>query len=267
MNIPESEYIERCALEDLHAAADEIDKASAGLESMVLDSSFVSIASNLPASAIVINRTLGLGLGLETSEEEVEAIVSAYNAQNIERYFVQVSPHHQPETTENWLAAHGLSQGRGWQKFSRNRSVVEPRQSKLSVKEIHSDPDLAFGRIVCNAFDIGDEGVSWLSKLPARPDWHIFMSFHGDTPAGVGALYVKDGLGWTDFGATAPEFRRMGSQSALMSARLECALDLGCQQIFTCTGVSVPGDPQHSYSNILKAGFKESYVRENYVPG
>ncbi len=93
------------------------------------------------------------------------------------------------------------------------------------------------------------------------------MSFADDKPAGVGALYVKDGLGWTDFGATAPEFRQMGSQSALMSARLQRALDSGCKQIFTCTGVSVPGDPQHSYSNILKAGFSESYVRENYVPG
>jgi hypothetical protein len=42
--------------------------------------------------------------------------------------------------------------------------------------------------------------------------------------------------------------------------------ELGCRKIFTCTGVSVPGDPQHSYNNILKAGFKEDYIRENYAP-
>ena len=267
MNLSESEYIERCALEDLHAAADESDKEAAGLSAVTLDTAFVSIGSKLPGSAIVINRVVGLGLGNQTSREEVEAIVSSYSRKSVERYFVQVSPHRQPHSTEQWLEAHGLSLGRGWQKFSRDRATVESRESKLSVKEIHSDPDFAFGRIVCNAFDIGDEGVAWLSKLPARPDWHIFMSFDGDTPAGVGALYIKDGLGWTDFGATAPEFRRMGRQSALMSARLECALDLGCKQIFTCTGVSFPGDPQHSYSNILRAGFTESYVRENYVPG
>jgi hypothetical protein len=90
------------------------------------------------------------------------------------------------------------------------------------------------------------------------------MSFDGNCPAGVGALYVKNGYGWTDFGATAPALRRRGSQGVLMAARLERALELGCKKVFTCTGVNVPGDPQHSYGNILRAGFAEDYVRENY---
>ena len=48
---------------------------------------------------------------------------------------------------------------------------------------------------------------------------------------------------------------------------LQRAFELGCEQVFTCTGVSVPGDPQHSYNNILRAGFHETYVRANYAPG
>jgi len=31
-------------------------------------------------------------------------------------------------------------------------------------------------------------------------------------------------------------------------------------------GTSVPGDPQHSYHNLLKAGFREAYARENLAP-
>ena len=31
------------------------------------------------------------------------------------------------------------------------------------------------------------------------------------------------------------------------------------------TGEAVPGDAQHSYSNILRAGFAESYLRENWI--
>ncbi|HUG99452.1 MAG TPA: hypothetical protein VMQ83_09790 [Gammaproteobacteria bacterium] len=42
-------------------------------------------------------------------------------------------------------------------------------------------------------------------------------------------------------------------------------LELGCRKLLTCTGEAVPGDPQHSYRNILKAGFRESYVRDNYA--
>jgi hypothetical protein len=134
------------------------------------------------------------------------------------------------------------------------------------VREIGCEHGTAFGEIICDAFDLGDRAIPWLAKLPGRKNWHIFMSFDGDKSAGVGALYVRDGLGWTDYGATAPAFRQRGSQGAVMAARLNLALELDCQKIFTCTGVSVPGDPQHSYSNILKAGFSEDYIRKNYAP-
>ncbi len=92
------------------------------------------------------------------------------------------------------------------------------------------------------------------------------MSFDGDIPAGTGALFIDGDVGWTDYAATAPAFRRRGSQSALLLHRVQFALDHGCNQVFTCTGEEVPGDPQHSYSNILKSGFKEEYVRRNHVP-
>ena len=69
-----------------------------------------------------------------------------------------------------------------------------------------------------------------------------------------------------DFGATAPAFRQQGSQSALMAARIAHAASLGCHTLMTCTGEDVPGDPQHSYSNILRAGFEPTYLRENFAP-
>jgi len=28
----------------------------------------------------------------------------------------------------------------------------------------------------------------------------------------------------------------------------------------------VPGDPQHSYANIKRCGFQETYLRENWQP-
>ncbi len=106
----------------------------------------------------------------------------------------------------------------------------------------------------------------WLARLAGRDRWHIFMTFDGDRPAGTGALFIDGDVAWTDFDATAPGFRRRGSQSALLRHRVQFALDQGCRLVFTCTGEAVPGDPQHSYANILKAGFKEDYVRLNYAP-
>jgi hypothetical protein len=92
------------------------------------------------------------------------------------------------------------------------------------------------------------------------------MSFDGDTPAGTGALFVRDGVAWLDWGATDPAFRRRGGQQTLLARRISDALDLGCSTMITTTGKAVPGDPQHSYNNILRAGFREAFPRENWAP-
>ncbi|NJL07492.1 MAG: hypothetical protein HC900_03935, partial [Methylacidiphilales bacterium] len=56
--------------------------------------------------------------------------------------------------------------------------------------------------------------------------------------------------------------------SALLSARIAAALDLGCRTIATCARDDEPtmGDDHSSYANIVRAGFRESYVRDNYTP-
>jgi len=266
MKSHESETIERAAMEDLHDAADQDDIREIGLMRLTVNSSLISVARNLPDSAIVVNRVLGLGLSTPASREEIKTIISTYSDNEVAQYFVQLHPDASPTEVSEWMRYEGLKPDRGWQKFSRNPVKVEDRQTNLTVREIGPEYGPAFGEIICSAFDLGDKAIPWLAKLPGREDWHIFMSFDGDKPAGVGALFVRNGYAWTDYGATSPEFRQLGSQGAVMAARLNRAIELGCQKIFTCTGVSVPGDPQHSYNNILKAGFKMDYVRENYVP-
>ncbi len=266
MNVPKSEAIERAALQDLHDAAGQDDIDNLGLKAVSVSSAFVSVARNLPASAIVINRTVGLGLSTAATRDDVKSIVSIYRDAGVSRFFVQLHPNAMPGELPRWLCEEGLVVGRGWQKFSRDDIGVEDRPTDLEVREIDSEHGIAFAGILCSAFDLGDGAIPWLSKLPGRADWHIFMSFDGGQPAGVGTLFVRDGIGWTDFAATSPNFRRRGSQGAVMSSRLNRARQLGCRIVGTCTGVSVPGDPQHSYNNILKAGFTEDYVRENYVP-
>ena len=92
------------------------------------------------------------------------------------------------------------------------------------------------------------------------------MTFEGDIPAGVGAIFIKGDQAWTDFGATAPEMRGRGAQGANLAARVRFALEQGCTAIHTCTGEAVPGEPQHSWNNIKRCGFREAYLRENYAP-
>jgi GNAT superfamily N-acetyltransferase len=262
----ESEFIERAALEEISRAAPPGVAERVGLRSFECGGAFVSLAAALPASAIVVNRTIGLGVGLPATEQAVQEIVSAYATAGVERYFVHRHPQGSPQQLDAWLRAAGLEQARGWQKFERPLDRPLAASTNLEIRRVGREQGEAFAAIACNAFDLGELAVEWLAEIPGRPNWHVFMSFDGDRPAGTGALFVRDGMAWFDFGATAPEFRRRGSQGALLAHRIGFALESGCRRLLTCTGKAVPGDPQHSYRNLLKAGFRETCARDNYAP-
>lgn len=262
----EAELIERAALEELHDAATPEMREELGLQTCVLSSAFVSIAAALPPSAIVVNRTIGLGLEAPATRESVRDIVARYRDAGVQRFFIHRHPGAGPPEMVEWMLEAGLEKARGWQKFERGPEPAPIVETDLSIRRIGPDQATTFARIVCDAFDLGDAAVPWVAALAGRERWHLFMCFHGDEPAGTGALFMDNGCGWTDFGATAPKFRQRGSQAALLAARINHAIELGCRKLFTCTGEEVPGDPQHSYKNILKAGFREIYIKENYAP-
>lgn len=262
----EGEFVERDSVIDMHAAATPELADALGLTALSIGDAFASVAAKLPATAIVINRALGLGLTSPETEDHVVRMVEAYRDAGVERYFIQIHPEAVPAGLVDWLVAAGLEKARGWQKFSRGREAPPRVETRLKIEEVGTEHGEAFGRIVCNAFDFGKAAVPWLARLAGRPHWKIFVAFVDGEPAGVGTLFFKDEIGDIDLGATAPPFRGRGIQQAMLAKRIECALDLGCREIVTCTGVAVEGDPQHSYSNIKRAGFRETYIRDNYAP-
>jgi len=262
----ELEHIESRMFQDMHAAADEDLRARLKLNGCVVGSAFASIAAALPPSAITVNLCLGLGLEKEATRDDVDRIIRLYTNAGVQRYFIQLHPQARPGSLDTWLIQRGLEQTRGWMMFQRGREAPVAASTSLTVREARAQDAGAFGKICCDAFDLGDAAIPWFARLVGRAGWHIYMSFDDDgKPAGTGAIYVEGDLAYFSFGATAPAFRGRGGQSALLRARVAAALDLGCRTMATCTGEEVPGDPQHSYKNIMKTGFRECYVRRNFA--
>ncbi len=264
--IAKLEAVERAALEDMVAAAPADLATRLGIEGAEVGTAYLALAAKLPASAVVVNRTIGLGMGGPASREEVALIVRRYREAGVARHFLHLHPEARPAEIAQWCAAEGLERARAWVKFARGREAPPDAPTEFDIRLAGPAEAPAVGRIVAEAFDLGAAAAPWLAALVGRPGWRIYAGMDGDRPVGSGAMFVRDSVAYLDWGATAPAARGRGCQSALLRARVLDALDFGCELIATATGEEVAGDPQHSYSNILRTGFRPEVTRLNLAP-
>lgn len=259
-----SEEVEREALKSLHEHCPEETKADLGLNLAEIADALVATAIHDPS--ILLNRTVGLGTKAPVKPRSLKEIADRYEELGIESYFLHLYESELSDEARSSLPHAGLVKTRGWMKFQRDMSSPKDSPTTLEVMMVGRDGANDFGRIVCNAFGMTDAAIPLLAGLVSDPRWYLFVSYDGDSAAGAGALFVLGDKAWIEWGATNPEFRCRGSQAAIMAARISKAIELGCTHIFTETGEAVEGDAQHSYKNILKHGFVEARMRENYEP-
>lgn len=258
-----AEELEREALAELHRGASPELAGTLGLQLEEVDGALASVARG---GGIVINRCVGLGVRHPCDPSSPARLLHLYRDAGAGRFFLHVHPEARPMNLPEQVRAAGFGSARAWRKFRRRAGNVTPRPAKLEIREIGVEHAREFGRIAGAAFDLEHAVADLVSGLVGRPGWHMFMSFDAGEPVGTGAIFIRDRLAWCDWGATRPEFRKRGSQGALLSRRLQFATDAGCEWILTCTGEAVPGDPQHSYGNILRSGFQEWTLRPNFAP-
>ena len=211
-----AEAVERATLADLHRFAPDAQRDRLGLELRLVDGALVSIARN--SSTILVNRTVGLGLAHPAGRETVDKIVEHYRDADTGRFFLQLDPAAKPDQLSAWLESAGLEPyHRAWAKFERGTEAAPEPRTDLEVREIGPEYAAEFGRIAAAGFDLDDDWVPVLAGLVGRKGWHVYLSFDGDTPAGCGAMRIQGGVAWIDWAATLPEFRRRGSQGAIIS--------------------------------------------------
>lgn len=239
--MPDLESAEFAAYTDAFRAAPEICKVGEFGD---------ATCTLLPGlGARIFNRVLGL-----SSTEQLEEIAAFFGE---EPWWVSDSHGLGPE-----LERRGFAPDYGWMKFSRG---VGPRQahSELDVRAIGPDRAGDFGRVVCEGYELPEWTQPLAANIVGRPGWSCFVAYDGE-PAGAGALFVHEGVGWLGIAATRPQYRGRGAQSAILAARIEDARQRGCSTVITETGALEEGRPSNSYRNIVRAGFREAGVRANY---
>jgi hypothetical protein len=259
-----AEAVERDAWIDLCAAAPRDFAERVGLRVLHADGAAIAVMARV--DHFQFNRVIGLGVDAPPSPATIDLALETYRAAGVRGFLVHEGPTAPPDLGPA-LAERGLVRfHRDWVKVHRDASAPAPAPTDLRIEEVPREGAEAFGRVVCQGFGMPELLAPLQVGIVGHPRFRAYWALDGDTPVAAGVLYVKGESAWLGIGATLPSHRRRGGQGALMARRIGDAVALGARHLFTETGVAVPGQPNTSYANMLRAGFAPLYVRANWTP-
>ncbi len=260
------EAIEREAWLDLYAAAPAGFAQAVGLSSARLDNgAAILAAARVPDTQF--NRILGLGIEAPASEAALDAALARMREAGNPNFLLHLEPTALPPALADWLSRRGLERyRRPWGKFVRGTEPVPHVAIDLAIEEIGPDRAKDFAVPVAAGFGAPPPFQLWLAALPGRPGWRIYAAYEAGVAIAGAALFIRDRQGWYGIAATDPAKRRRGAQRAVLARLLGDAIAAGCDLIVAETGAAVPGEPNSSWNNMERSGFRVAYLRENYRP-
>jgi hypothetical protein len=249
--VAQIEAVERDAWLDIYTAAPPPIRSALGIVGRRVDDGALLICRAI--DHLQFNRFGYLGFAAPARAEAVDAALADFDAAGVKNWIVHVAQG--ADSLDCLCAARGLTpHPRSWAKFIRDDRAAPAAATTLAVREVGADEGRAFGAAAAAGFGMPPVVGEWLAAL---------VGFDGDTPGSAGALFIDGTCGWLGIGATVGSHRQRGAQSAILAARINAAIALGCSVLTTETGIPHSGEAAPSYANIQRAGFAVAYPRPN----
>lgn len=203
--------------------------------------------------------------------DHVDEIIQAFRKQGIPCRFELIPGHVTPELFGR-LADSGFYQAG----FHTVLYGVPPKEQggapveglrlaeKIEVFEVNEDEFGLFGELYVKGFGLPallSTGIADNNRvLHGRPGWKFYIAFVDGQAAGIGVLYMEDGVGNLAAACTVPEMRRKGCHMALIQRRIADARKGGCDLII---GQAVFGSV--SQQNMQRIGMQIAYTKSIWV--
>lgn len=218
-----------------------------------------------------LNKVLGLGLGQQVTDADLDAIEDFYQARHVPAQ-IEVCP-----LASSRLGPRLSDRGYTLQAFENQlaRRLERdrfPEPASLKIAQTRADTEDVWLRVVSEGFAASDglpadsppaeeltEAIAIVMRQFAHRDITRFIAWIGDRPAGGGASYIRESVAGVFGTATVPEFRRRGVQSALVAHILNLALGRADLAIAT----TEPGSA--SQRTFERFGFQVLYTRAIFV--
>lgn len=216
---------------------------------------------------LALNRVIGLGVVQPITEKLLDNIIYFYQKAGSKRFFIQLVPQILDTMTVDLLKSKGFIHHNNWSKLVHDlNSVPHYNSSELRVRELSGKDSRLFGKIIYQSFDWEDEKmIDWLACTVGKEGYKHYAVYKEDVPVSVGAIHFMGKYASMAFAGTLPEYRGQGSQSLLLTKRLALAKEQKCRLAISETGQPMPDKPVKSFENMIKAGFKLVYQRQNWL--
>lgn len=257
------ERIEQSEIDALSSrliAIKEMDQNPMGVEVQKFGSATAFSVRNIPGPSF--NTVKGLRVA---DDIYIDEIIDFYKMKGIPVRFELTPAHASPDLLSS-LNQKGFYQSDFHASLYTSGKTVsmEGIDSSISIRELNRDEFDTFADIYTKGFQMPDflkSGVAQNNEiLHGDEHWTFYLASIENEPAGIGVLFVKDGIANLAAAATLPSLRGKGIQSALIKQRMQQAYLDGCELI---VGQAKFGSV--SQTNMQRAGMGVAYTKAIWV--
>lgn len=240
-----------------YASADAMKKASF---SLLRDGSLTAVCTDI-FPGFSLNRVLGF----KQIDDEILNRIEEFFKGKPGKFALQIPPEILNDDKIELLKSRGYEYSNSWVAFYRDSSPVVSQGTDLKIKEIGKENSAEFAFTLNEVFGFPHEFDDISASSIGEKECVTFMAFDGTKPAGSAGIFITGDSAYLSFANVLPEYRRRGIQGELLRHRIDAARTRGVKWIFVDTAEDSPENPNPSYWNMLRHGFRLMYNRPNYV--
>ncbi|MBV1941201.1 GNAT family N-acetyltransferase [Streptomyces sp. BV286] len=233
-----------------------------------------------PAQALTIredpshffNRAGGFGTDRPITIDDLTPVCDFYRQQGVAQGSIMLAPRSLPPGWAAIASKLGLTEDSRYTKLSRD---IERMPATVGVPVLEAGWRVGvvedrqaheWDTVMMTTFGFtSPDMIGMAASFVGKANWRQYAVWADKRIVAVGSVFLNGECAHMFAGATLPDARGRGAQSALLAARLHAAAAEGCRWIVAETAAENSGEHNPSLHNLLRAGFEPMYDRANWL--
>jgi GNAT superfamily N-acetyltransferase len=218
------------------------------------------------------NRAGGFGADSPITVDDLVRVCDFYRERGVSQGSLMIAPPLLPPDWAAIAAKLGLAENSRFIKLGCDIETLPTAAGlapldpgwRVGVVEAHQAQEWATVMMTTFGFTTPDL-IEMAASCVGKANWRQYAVWAGERIVAVGSVFLNGECADMFGGATLPEARGRGAQSALLTARVRAATGEGCRWLVAETGVEGPGEHNPSLHNMVRVGFEPLYERANWL--